>query len=209
VGTWKYRIYKIMWFLSSIFLGIFVFFDVLTTVQWNVFRLLRLTFRVVLTFDVTFAFYIDFLQVFIFLISILEVVEFTTFVIQLLCPKVLERFGLMEKLEFLDRVGDWGASEREEVPDSDLDDELESLTVRSGTGAPGTKSKGGGRGVDLGKKFKAFAQAQSAFNQALRKPLNSVLQGGPSVRGAAVTATSAAAAVAPAASAPVTLGPSP
>merc|ERR1719219_2691273 len=107
-----------MWFLSSIFPGLFVFFDVLTTVQWNVFRLFRLTFRVVLTFDVTFAFYIDFLQVFIFLISVLEVVEFTTFVMQLLCPKVLARCGLMDKLEFLDSFGDWGASEREEIPDA-------------------------------------------------------------------------------------------
>jgi len=197
VGTWKYRTYKTMWFFSSIFPGIFVMFDVLTTVQWNVFKLFRLTFRVVLTFDVTFAFYIDFLQVFIFLISVLEVVEFTTFVMQLLCPKVLARCGLMEKLEFLDRFGDWGAPDQEEIPDSDSDDESMSLTITSETGPPSAKSKGGGKkGVDLGKKFKAFTQAQSSFRQALTKPLNSVLQGqrsGPF--GAAST--------------PMTLGPSP
>jgi len=136
VGTWKYRMYKILWFLSGFFPFVFVFFDVMTTSQWNIFRLIRFTFRCVFTFDISFAFYIDILQLFLAFISMFEFVEFVAFVCQILCPKVLERQPWFKAMDF----------DCCDVPEAEAgEDEAEELIAPAAPAATATDGGTGGR----------------------------------------------------------------
>lgn len=158
VGTWRYRAYKTVWFLSGFFPGVFVFFEVMTTSQWNIFKLIRFTFRCTFTFDISFAFYIDILQLFLFFISVFEFVEFVAFVCQILCPKFLERQPWFKAMDFdcCDNPGDEdGESEADEL----IDPVAAAATDGSSGGAAAASAPGGAR---KGKRHQ-LKQALSGF----------------------------------------------
>lgn len=101
IGSWKYRVYKVFWFLSNLFVLFLAVSCWMATVQWNPLQFVRFCLELSFTFDISFAFYVDFLQAFLFLIVFLETLEFWSFILQILCPKMAAKWFRLEQLDNL------------------------------------------------------------------------------------------------------------
>lgn len=131
IGDKKYRCYKVYWFVSSFLPATICFWTITTTIQWNIFRLIRLSFTLSFTFDVSFAFYVDFLQAFLFFIVVLEFLELYFFILQIICPKTAGLLPL-EMLDNIPFIAETGGQE------DDKDQEVDPLLVATSGDESGT-----------------------------------------------------------------------
>mmetsp|Transcript_72612 Transcript_72612/g.200332 ORF Transcript_72612/g.200332 Transcript_72612/m.200332 type:complete len:473 (-) Transcript_72612:167-1585(-) len=176
VGTWRYRVYKVCWFIACFFPSTFVFWDLMTTCQWNIFRLFRIVFRVIFTFDITFAIYIDFLQLFLAFLTLLEFVEFFLFIVQILYPQYLKRISFFNQLDFLDSWVGANSAVSEEMSAMTDDEQGSALLPHTGSaaGSSGGAASSGSKATAGSKKKSGTWATGFTFNtKAFKNPLGS------------------------------------
>jgi len=90
VGTWKYRLYKSYWFMTTLWPFWLFWADFISLFNWKFWEGIALSLKVIMTFNLNVDFTVDFVQWLGTMNLVLDSLTFTIMVLSLLLPKTLK-----------------------------------------------------------------------------------------------------------------------